>query len=124
MTHALLVLPLAVRVTLRMLASVNHPLCCSAGWNLGWSLRVLTVWTLLWVLVGAARLLLPAGQRQLPLQVDQQEVEGGLLRDQHGHQPHALGGGHEPQRRLCGPGVSALCVYVASTRHGCTLPCS
>ena len=46
-----------------------------------------------------------AGQRQLPLQVDQQEVEGGLLRHQHGHQPHTLGRGHEPQRRLCGPGA-------------------
>jgi len=31
-----------------------------------------------------------AGVRQLSLQVDQQEVEGRLLRHQHGHQPYAL----------------------------------
>ena len=41
-----------------------------------------------------------AGVRLLPLQMDQQEVEGGLPCDQHGHKPHALGGRHEPQRRL------------------------
>lgn len=39
----------------------------------------------------------------IPLQVDQQEVEGGLLRDIHGDLSHALGRGYVPQRRLCGP---------------------
>jgi hypothetical protein len=48
-----------------------------------------------------------AGLRLVPLQVDKQEVEGGLLRDLHVHQPHALGRGHEPQRRLRGPGARA-----------------
>jgi hypothetical protein len=47
----------------------------------------------------------PPGVGLLPLQVDQQEVEGGLLRHQHGHQPHALGGRDVAQRGLRGPGA-------------------
>lgn len=139
--NGLLLLPLASLLTILCVVQL-------AG-NFGWLLRALTVLLLLCVLVGAALLLLllPAGQRQLPFQVDQQEMEGGLLRDQHGHQPHALGSGHEPQRRLRGPGAcvclclvsvcclcvfvcaSALCVRVfvsvsvASTQHGCTSLC-
>ena len=43
-----------------------------------------------------------AGVGLVPLQVDQQEVEGGLLRDFHGHLSHALGRGDVAQRRLRG----------------------
>jgi len=44
-----------------------------------------------------------AGVRLVPLQVDQQEVEGGLLRDGHGDEPHALGGRDVAQRGLHRP---------------------
>jgi hypothetical protein len=46
----------------------------------------------------------PAGQREFPVRVDQEEVEGGPPRHRPGHmherQGGAVGRGHEPQRRV------------------------
>lgn len=46
-----------------------------------------------------------AGVGQLPVRVDQEEVEGGLLRDGHGHRQRAVGRHHEPFRGILGPGA-------------------
>lgn len=44
-------------------------------------------------------------QRILPLQVDKQEVEGGLPRDLHDHRREPLGSRHVQERRLLRPGA-------------------